>query len=277
MCSQVGFILGTKDRGTEEIRYLQKIFIYLVLRSEERGPHATGAAWLDRDGKHRIYKRPTRASEFVKDRAFAELHAGVNRQTTWLAGHTRWQTRGDARNNANNHPLRASRLLGTVNGTITNADELFEQMRLPRHAEVDSELLLRIADATLRDGHIDMQALKKRLMLCRGQLSAVMASKADPETIVIIKRNKPLELRYHDESNIIVYASDRAYLDGVLLPTLGWREVCVKPMSIVRFHCNHLPEFSYVPFRLASNFQSSRTGKMTRPMKTTTETEKRSK
>ena len=255
MCGQSGIIMGTKERGSEEIRHLQKLFIYLLLRSEGRGPHATGAAWLERDGEHRIYKRPVRASEFVKDRAFAELLAGVSQSTTWLAGHTRWQTRGDARNNSNNHPLRASRLLGTVNGTITNADELFEQLRLPRHAEVDSELLLRIADAILRDGRIDLQELKKRLILFCGQLSAVMASKTDPETIVVVKGNKPLHLRYHDESNIIVYASGRAYLDGVLLPTLGWREVRVRPMSIARFHCDDLMGFSYVPFRLANNFR----------------------
>lgn len=255
MCGQVGIILGRKERDSEEITYLQKLFLYLLLKSEERGPHATGAAWLDGGGKHRICKRPVKASEFVRDRIFTQLLAGVSGRTTWLAGHTRWQTRGDARNNANNHPLRACRLLGTANGTITNADELFEHLRLPRHAEVDSELLLRIADATLVDGAIDVTAIKEHIKLFQGQLSAVMASKTVPESILIVKGNKPLYLRYHEPSNIIVYASDRAYLDGVLLSTLGWREVYVEPMSIITFQCDDLPVFSHVPFRLAGSFQ----------------------
>ena len=41
------------------------LFTRLLLLSEERGPHATGAAWLDADGGHRLFKRPVTAERFV--------------------------------------------------------------------------------------------------------------------------------------------------------------------------------------------------------------------
>ena len=75
-------------------------------------------------------------------------------------GHTRWPTRGDVRNNFNNHPLRCLDCLGTANGTITNADALFRRFRLRRHAEVDSELIFRLANRlTGENGQIDVERL----------------------------------------------------------------------------------------------------------------------
>lgn len=252
MCGQAGMIMGTRERGCEEIKYLQKIFIYLLLRSEERGPHATGAAWLDRSGKHRIYKRPMRASEFVREKPFAELLAGVSGRTTWFAGHTRWPTRGSHLDNRNNQPLFVGRrLAGTHNGHVANADDLFKRFKLPRFAEVDSEVIFRTADDTLAGGRIDEAALVDRLSFFQGTISAVMASKLDPKRVVAIKGNKPLELRYHDDLNVIVYASDPNYLDSVLFPDSGWQEVQIRPMSIVTFHCDSLPGFYSCPFRLA--------------------------
>lgn len=250
MCGQVGVIFGAGKRGCEELNYLKKLFTYLLLLSERRGPHAAGIARIDRNGSHSIFKRPVKASDFIKDEMFAQALSGVNDKTTWLAGHTRWQTRGDVSNNANNHPIRARDVIGTHNGTILNADYLFTHLGLTRFAEVDSELIFRIADTTLADGAIDIAALKAQLALFRGQISAVMASKLDPETVVVIKGNKPLRIRYHQVCNTIVYVSDTTYFDCVLTSDLGWQEVMVKPMSLVTFHCCDLLDYSIEPFKL---------------------------
>lgn len=259
MCGQAGIIFGTRNRKLEEIKYLQKIFIYLLLRSEERGPHATGAAWLDCSGKHRIFKRPIRASKFVRERAVAELLAGLSGRTTWLAGHTRWPTRGSHLDNRNNQPLLVGkRLIGTHNGHVANADDLFKQFKLPRRAEVDSEVIFRTADAALAGGSIDEAALVDRLAHFWGTISAVMASKLDPKRLVIIKGNKPLELRYHEGYNVIAYASDPDYLDSILVPGRGWRDVRISAMSLLTFHCDDLIGFSSVRFRLANPVGSGR-------------------
>lgn len=59
-------------------------------------------------------------------------------------------------------------IIGTHNGTIYNADYLFRRLGLPRYAEVDSELLFRLADRFAPDGTIDGRGFRKALRLCRG-------------------------------------------------------------------------------------------------------------
>ena len=52
MCGLAGVIFGNKRRRAEEWEYLAWLFTRLLVLCEERGPHATGAAWLDADGGH---------------------------------------------------------------------------------------------------------------------------------------------------------------------------------------------------------------------------------
>ena len=163
MCGQVGIIFGRKRRRPDERDYLREVFIRMLLHSEERGPHASGLAWLKTDGSHRIFKRPMRAHELVYEKPFQELLGQVDNETTILMGHTRWRTRGNEFNNRNNHPIRAGIVIGTHNGTIYNADHLFRRLRLPRYAEVDSELIFRLADRFAPEGPINQEGLKKAL------------------------------------------------------------------------------------------------------------------
>ena len=172
MCGQVGIIFGRKRRRPDERDYLREVFIRMLLHSEERGPHASGLAWLKTDGSHRIFKRPMRAHELVYEKPFQELLGQVDNETTILMGHTRWRTRGNEFNNRNNHPIRAGIVIGTHNGTIYNADYLFRRLGLPRYAEVDSELIFRLADRFAPEGPIDQEGQKKALALCRGQTRA---------------------------------------------------------------------------------------------------------
>jgi len=119
-------------------------------------------------------------------------------------------------------------IIGTHNGTIYNADYLFRRFKLRRFAQVDSELLFRLAHNAVRDDRIDMEMFRARLELCRGQITAVLASRLDPETILVLKGNKPLELRIHRRYRAALYASDPAFLDAVLADERGWRELSLE-------------------------------------------------
>jgi len=251
MCGQLGIIFGTKRRRQKEIDHLTDLFTDLLLLSEKRGPHATGIAWLNRDGEHGLYKQPVPAQEFVEDRKYGRVISGVSNKTTILMGHTRWQTRGDSRNNLNNHPIKTKVILGTHNGTITNADRLFRRYKLPRVAEVDSEIIFRIADSVLHESSIDTDRLAGKLLLCRGQMSAVMASKTDPETIIVIKGNKPLELRYHKKYRVLMYASEGDFLD-ITLSDPAWVDIPVEPMSLLIIPCGDLLGLTLRPMKFCT-------------------------
>ena len=138
----------------------------------------------------------------------------------------------------------------THRGTITNADFLFAYFDLPRSAEVDSELVFRLADATLNQGHIDVAAFKARLARCKGEVSAVMVSRLNPTEIVLIKGNNPLEVRYNRARKVVAYSSDAVYLDTVLVGDRRWRPIDLKPMTIATFSCDHLETPNCEPFKL---------------------------
>jgi len=248
VCGQAGVVFGTKRRTQEVIDYLTWVFTRILEMSEERGPHATGIAWVSCDGKHQLFKRPVPASEFVRDKAFGEVLGDVDNSITVLMGHTRFVTRGDAAVNENDHPLRTGNCLVTHNGTILNADYLFHRFRFGRHAEVDSEIIGRIADACIDDGRIDVNALRDPLALCQGQMSAVIVAKTDPETAIVIKGNKPLELVYHPKLRAVFYASSAKYLQAALSDTKGWERMPMQPMRIGVFRCSDLQSLQQLPF-----------------------------
>lgn len=104
MCGLAGVIFRKKRRRADERDHLAWLFTGLLILSKKCGPHATGAAWLDVDGRHRLFKRPVTAERFVTDKAFTELLASMDNRAALLLGHTRWRTRGDERVNSNNHP-----------------------------------------------------------------------------------------------------------------------------------------------------------------------------
>jgi len=248
MCGQAGVVFGAKRRTQEKIEYLTWVFTRLVELSEERGPHATGIAWVNRDGEHRLFKRPLPASQFVRDKAFGEVLGDVDNRVTVLMGHTRFVTRGNAAVNENNHPLRTGNCLVTHNGTILNADYLFHRFRFSRHAEVDSEVIGRIADASTVDGRINVKALRDGLALCRGQMSAIVVAKSDPGTIIILKGNKPLELVHHPKLDAVFYASSGKYLQGALADVAGWERLTLKPMTICVLSCSGLARSRRISF-----------------------------
>jgi len=133
-----------------------------------------------------------------------------------------------------------------------NADYLFRRLGLPRYAEVDSELIFRLADRFAPEGPIDQEGLKKALALCRGQMSAVLTSRLDPGTITVLKGNKPLCLRIHRQHRVVLYASDDAFIDFAVVNEKGWRELEVPPMTMLTIRHEDVraienSEFRFIP------------------------------
>ncbi len=223
MCGLAGIFLGTARWSEADLRHLADLFTRLLAISDIRGTHASGAAVLDRSGRHLIFKRPVTASQLVRDPAYRQLLARLGPDTTILMGHARWATRGSPMDNSNNHPFLAGEVIGTHNGTIWNADELFDRFDFNRTAAVDSEILFRIADGSLREGAIDDAELLAGLSLCQGQMSAAFVSRLDPGRLLLFRGNNPLQARYDESRRTLIYASEALFLDAVLAGEPGWR------------------------------------------------------
>lgn len=76
----------------------------------------------------------------------------------------------------------------------------------------------------------------------------MLASRRRPGTVLVLKENKPLELRIHRRHRAVLYASDPAFLDAVLADERGWRLLLLEPMTMPVFRHESLMEFSRESF-----------------------------
>jgi glucosamine 6-phosphate synthetase-like amidotransferase/phosphosugar isomerase protein len=251
MCGLTGVILGRKRRRATERDYLADLFTGLLELNEARGPHATGAAWVNRDGEHVLIKQPMRASAFVRQDDYGDLLDGIDNKTTLLMGHTRWRTRGCERNNRNNHPIRAMDVIGSHNGTIYNTEWLAIRFHMRLQTEVDSEVLMRTLACCWGPGGLQVNRFCARLAYFEGQISAAFACKEDPSRIVLIKGNKPLAIRYHKKARAVLYSSLEEHLDEITDDDPAWRDLDIAPMTLAIFNTEAVgePELHRVRFR----------------------------
>ena len=198
MCGLTGVIFGKKKRSERDYEEIKKIFSSMFIFSEQRGHHASGVATIDLSGKTHLYKIPVPPTRLETLLGYKKVLSSVSDQTTLLIGHSRWKTVGSEFNNNNNQPIIAGSILGTHNGTISNATELFKRHQYTRFAEMDSEILFRMANASMQEGVLNTVSYKSLLSECEGNLSCVFVSKIDPKDVYIFKGNKPIYLYYND-------------------------------------------------------------------------------
>jgi len=226
MSGLAGIILGRKERSACDYEELASTFRRLIVMSEAMGPDAAGFATVERSGRHRLMKRPVRASHFFAHPRFQNrIHRildHVGDPTTAILGHARRATTDvDVGRFRNFEPIRAGHIIGTRDGYITNADELFVRWNLRRFSASDGEILFRMADDLVEDGRFRVPALLAKVAMLRGSLSAVFTSRLAAGEVVVLRRNRPLELGFHSERQIVFYASSRSFLDATLVSEPG--------------------------------------------------------
>lgn len=171
----------------------------MLLGIEERGRHATGAAWDNGNGEIWLTKDPVAASEFVRSE-----HVPTHARS--FIGHTRWASQGSPKNNDNNHPIDARGIVGIHNGCVSNDDDLFELIGPARRiAEVDSEAIF----AALQ--YLGMPA-GQTLELVEGSAAVAWFSTADPATVHLARvSSSPLHLA-RTEAGSVLFASTESCL-----------------------------------------------------------------
>ena len=242
MCGLAGIVIGKKHRTRAEIEKITGTFSRLLLFSEYRGPYATGAAWLKIDGKCRGEKAPVSAEAFIKSGMYRDWRKDIDARSTVLMGHTRYPTQGSHMDNCNNQPLVSEEhsLILTHNGHIPGVEGMFKRLGLHREFEVDSELLLRLGCRHLGPTGLCIKGLLSDVKKCPGQIAAVFAASSNPDEILFVRRERPLVLAYHDDTQLLAYASEQQILENVLWGGRGWHIVSVPPFRALVVHADNL-------------------------------------
>jgi hypothetical protein len=246
-----GLILGTKERTANDYGRLVGVFGKLFAASDERGTDAAGVATLCRSGHYSLFKRNARAGVLLsgpdyRDRLLSILRK-VGPRTTVVMGHARGGNVPSPTLGRNNQPIRAGHVIGTADGQILNADDLFARWGLRRFSESPSEILFRMADELVEDGAFQVDWIRARLREVRGSLAAVMTSRVAAGEVLVLKGNRAIELALHGENHAILWASDQRFLDAAIGDEAGWEPVDLAANTIARFRVRDLTDFEIEP------------------------------
>ncbi len=255
MCGLTGIILGNKDRREDDFEWIKESLTTLLLRSQARGPHATGIAVIRRDGSYQLLKRPLPAKEFVETEEYEDVMAEIDSEVTIIMGHTRYRTIGTENKSNNNHPIREGKIIGTHNGTIYNAPHIAKMYGLNRFADVDSEVLFRVANKFRNPIHF-----KSKLKNFRGQMTAVMVNLNSPHKIRIYKGNRPFAMQWFDELDTMIYASNSDYFESVESEGFTSHDYRFKPNKLIQFNTENELKMKVSNFKFSACNPLRRTG-----------------
>ena len=190
MCGIMGFYcFGIQKPDKKNITTMFELL-------ESRGRDASGFAFL-RDSNLVVHKAPIRSSIMVHSKEWQELDLpGV------FIAHTRMKTQGSERNNNNNHPLYNKEGLCIVhNGMIHNDKEIFGKQK--RDGEVDSEAILAVLSSKKKGDKI-----KRVFEKLEGCFAFACIDRNDPESLILVKKDNPLELFYDTAEDILYFCSE---------------------------------------------------------------------
>jgi len=171
---------------------------------EIRGRDASGFAVI-RDNNLIVHKAAIRSSEMIKTKEWTALQLAPV-----MIFHSRAKTQGTEKNNQNNHPLFNKQGICLVhNGIIYNDREIFAKNE--RDAEVDSEAILIVLSAKHKGDKI-----KRVFEKLEGSFAFAVIDKEQPERLILVKKDNPLDLYYNAEDDILYFCSERSIMQEAL-------------------------------------------------------------
>jgi predicted glutamine amidotransferase len=193
-------IAGVMRLGAEPISHEQ--LKVLLLGVQHRGMDATGIAVL-RAGKVTVHKSDDPAWKFITQKDTEKfLQEYVTPETDVVTLHTRAATKGDPRQNDNNHPMFAGHAAVVHNGMIHNDDDLFKELKVKRYAETDSDIIRAIVD---KDGMTKKGI--RTLNRLRGSAACGIISSDFPTKLMLLRAGSPLVLARTEE--YLMWASEK--------------------------------------------------------------------
>lgn len=193
-------IAGVKRYGNEPISLAE--LEVLLCSMEIRGNHASGIA-IQNGNDIVIHKMPLPAWNFLKDPATKGFFADHLREDTdTVLLHARFATCGSPNKNDNNHPMFDGKVALVHNGGIRNADHMFNETKLARFAETDSDIL-----RALVAEHGFTAAAARQLARCAGSAAIAAVSVDYPGHLLLARSGNPL---------VVAHANDKLYFASTL-------------------------------------------------------------
>ena len=198
MCGIMGFYsFGNTLPDKEKITSMFSLL-------ETRGRDASGFAFID-DNELVVHKAPIKSSDMIKTDEWNKLTL-----PKVMILHCRMKTQGDEKNNKNNHPIFSKNGIAIVhNGVIYNDKEILSKKQ--RDGECDSESILHLLSMKIRGDKI-----KRLFDRIEGSFAVAVIERNDPEKLILIKKDNPIDLYLDAEDDILYFCSERDIMKQAL-------------------------------------------------------------
>lgn len=191
---------------------ITQIFTEGLVQAEERGDHATGVAFITKDGHVRIVKASLPAHVFVRTREYRDLMEVVKKASSGiLLGHTRLATQGDVEDNRNNHPFHVGSVIGVHNGVVTNYFDKLAYMP-DVEGECDSEIIFHsLARRTDRKG-LNQTKIQEALRVLEGDFALAFVDLIRPTELHLVRQTNPLSVMRLSRLGVTLINSVSSYM-----------------------------------------------------------------
>lgn len=184
----------------------------LLVNNQNRGLEATGVALQQADGSVQVCKDDLSAFQFVGGKTYKDfMDDNLKEDTVTVLGHTRKATKGNPRDQKNNHPMFNGETAVIHNGVIHNDDSMFKEWNLARKAETDSDIFRAI---------LDKEGFTRKAIAMMGKLagSAAIAaiSPKHPGKMLLGRSGNPIEVVA--TANHFIFSSERGPIYKAIRP-----------------------------------------------------------
>jgi len=229
MCGLIGALMleGKLKVGEKQRREAIIMLVTELLQlTRSRGKDATGVTTLFNDGKYIGMKMGVEVTDFIG--RFGETETDYDgylkllreneEQMKIFLGHCRKSSVGNSWDNVNNHPIKVGEIVGIHNGTLTNHEKIFDNLKCKRDGEVDSEAIFRLLDHYTREGQDPftpeiIQEVTKRM---HGSYAVLTYNGNNPYQAAAFRDGRPLEMVLVKPLNTILIASEKVFLQQAL-------------------------------------------------------------
>lgn len=134
-----------------------------------------------------------------------------------LIGHCRLHTKGDPKENKNNHPFELGDLILFHQGNLFNDDELIKKYDLDKSIQTDSYVLLQMINRYKVLGMSTLEAISYMYKETRGNWACALVDKTEPDNIYLFSHNNPISVVYLLDDNMFAFSTEVEALSKTML------------------------------------------------------------
>ncbi len=236
MCGIGSLVLGKKERSGKELARVRNDFSNLMVATQVRGRHATGAFVVNPDGIS-FHKSDLPADKMVKTAGWQNLMKTITNETVAVVGHVRYATHGSPSDNSNNHPIKQGNIIGVHNGVLMNDCELCE--KYPYDEEVDSAAIFSMLNIKSEKKRLNTSIIGDALPELEGDFAIITADTRRLDSIFVARDGSRPMVYIKDVKNHLIWLSSTGDIlrSGLGVKTL--KPVMLPAYSVARLGRNH--------------------------------------